>query len=262
MPYRTIRYAVEEGVVLITLSRPDRANAMDAVMMEELLDAAIRCDEDPAVRAAVLTGEGRAFCAGGDLESFSRLGADLPAGLKRMTTHLHGALSRFARMDAPLISAVNGVAAGAGMSLACAADLSLAASSARFTMAYTRAGLTPDGSATFFLSRLVGLRRAQELMLTNRMLSASEAADWGLVNRVTPDESLLAEARSLAEGLAQGPTRAFGHVKRLLLLGEGNALEAQMEHEARAIADAARGADGREGIAAFLEKRSPHFEGA
>lgn len=262
MKHRTIRFAVEEGVAWITLARPESANALDAAMMEELLEAAIRCDEDPEIRAAVVTGEGRAFCAGGDLASFASLGPDLPAGLKRMTTHLHGALSRFARMDAPLVSAVNGVAAGAGMSLACAADLSLAAGSARFTMAYTRAGLTPDGGASFFLSRLVGLRRAQELMLTNRMLSAEEAAEWGLVNRVTPDESLLAEARALAEGLAQGPTRAFGGVKRLLLLGEGNALEAQMEHEARAIADAARGRDGQEGIAAFLEKRPPRFEGA
>jgi 2-(1,2-epoxy-1,2-dihydrophenyl)acetyl-CoA isomerase len=262
MAYGTIRYSVEDGVAEITLARPASANAMDAAMMEELLDAAIRCDEDPSVRAVLLTGEGRAFCAGGDLASFSRLGDALPAALKRMTTHLHGAISRFARMDAPLVSAVNGVAAGAGMSLACAADLSLAAASARFTMAYTRAGLTPDGSATFFLSRLVGLRRAQELMLTNRMLSAPEAAEWGLVNRVVTDETLLDEARSLARSLAEGPTRAFGQVKRLLLLGEGNALEAQMEHEARAIADAARGADGREGIAAFLEKRPPRFGGA
>lgn len=263
MAFETLELAVEDGVATLTLSRPDAANALNARMMEELLEAAIRCDEDPAVRAVLLTGAGaKAFCAGGDLAEFHGLGDGLPAALKRMTTHLHGAISRFARGDAPLVAAVNGVAAGAGMSLACAADLVLAARSARFTPAYTRAGLVPDGSLTFTLERLVGLRRAQELVLTNRMLSAEEAQTWGLVTRVTEDAALADEGRTLARELARGPTRAFGIARRLLLRAAGDDLEAQMEHEARAIADAARSPDGREGIAAFLEKRPPRFTGS
>jgi 2-(1,2-epoxy-1,2-dihydrophenyl)acetyl-CoA isomerase len=262
MPYERIRFEVADGVATLTLDRPDAANAMDERVMSELLDAAIACDEDPSVRAVVLTASGdQAFCAGGDLARFSEMGDALPARLKKMTTDLHGAVSRLARMDAPVVTAVNGVAAGGGFSLAVAGDLVLAAASARFTLAYTRAGLTPDGSSTWVLPRLIGLRRAQELMLTNRVLTASEALDWGLVTRVVPDEDLQAEARKLALELAAGPTRAYGSVKRLLLLSEGNALEAQMEHEARAISDAARSDDGREGIAAFLAKRRASFEG-
>lgn len=263
MEFRAIRFDVEAGVATITLSRPEAANALDARMMEELLEAAIRCDEDPAVRAVRITGAGpKAFCAGGDLAQFHGHGDALPAALKRMTTHLHGAVSRLVRGDAPVVAAVNGVAAGAGLSLACMADLVLAGASARFTMAYTRAGLVPDGSSTFFLARLVGLRRAQELVLTNRMLSAPEAEAMGLVTRVVPDEALAEESARLARELAAGPTRAFGAARRLLLRAAGDDLETQMEHEARAIAEVARGHDAREGIAAFLEKRPPRFTGA
>jgi len=262
MSYETLGFEIEEGVAWITLQRPRAANAMNAAMMTELRDVAIRCDEEPEIRVTVLTGSGKAFCAGGDLSSFSGYGEALPSRLKHMTADLHAAISRFARMDVPLVTAVNGVAAGAGFSLACAADLCVAAESACFTMAYTRAGLTPDGSSTFFVLRLAGLRRTQELMLTNRMLSATEALDWNLVNRVVPDASLEEEVRELALSLAKGPTRALGQVKRLLLHSSGDHLEAQMELEARAIADAARSADGREGIAAFLEKRPPVFRGA
>jgi len=263
MRYETIRFEVADGVATLTIDRPDAANAMNARFMTELLHAAIACDEDPSVRAVVVTASGQqAFSAGGDLAAFGALGPALPAALKKMTTELHGALSRLARMEAPVVTAVNGVAAGGGFSLAVAGDLVLAAASARFTLAYTRAGLTPDGSSTWLLPRLVGLRRAQELMLTNRVLTAQEALEWGLVTRVVPDDELQAEAAKLAASLAAGPTLSYGSVKRLLLLSEGNALETQMEHEARAIADAARSADGGEGIAAFLAKRPAKFSGA
>jgi 2-(1,2-epoxy-1,2-dihydrophenyl)acetyl-CoA isomerase len=178
-----------------------------------------------------------------------------------MTMYLHAAISRFARMRAPLVAAVNGTAAGAGFSLVCAADLVVAAESARFTMAYTRAGLTPDGSSTYFLPRLVGTRRALELMLTNRTLSAAEALEWGLVNRVVPDAELEEQATSLARSLAAGPTAAFGSVKRLVENSTRDSLESQMEHEARAIADAARSPDAREGIDAFFAKRAAKFSG-
>jgi 2-(1,2-epoxy-1,2-dihydrophenyl)acetyl-CoA isomerase len=158
-------------------------------------------------------------------------------------------------------NALNGDAARELSDAALICDIILAAESARFMMAYTRAGLTPDGSATYFLPRIVGAKRALELTLTNRMLSAQEAADWGIVARVIPDEQLLDEARQLAARLASGPTRAFGKAKHLLERAWTETLETQMETEGRTIADSARTADAREGIAAFLEKRPPRFRG-
>jgi 2-(1,2-epoxy-1,2-dihydrophenyl)acetyl-CoA isomerase len=217
------------------------------------------------VRCVLLTGAGeKAFCAGGDVAAFARglEAGDIALLIQRMTTALHGAISRFAGMRAPLVGAVNGVAAGAGLSLAAACDLVVAADTARFTSAYTRIGLTPDGSATTFLTRLIGPRRAMELHMTDRVLSAAEALDWGLVNRVVPAEALMAEAEALAAQLAQGPTRAFGGVKRLVQSGLTGTLETQMECEARSILEMAQTADGQEGIRAFAARRPPRFTGA
>ena len=259
MQYETMLFDVRDSVAQITLNRPDAANSLNKQMACELFEVAIRCDVDSAIRAVVLTSTGPMFCAGGDLKSFADQGDDLPAHIKEVTTFLHAGISRLSWMDAPLIAAVNGVAAGAGMSLVCAADLAICAASARFTMAYTRAGLVPDGSSTYYLSRAVGLHRAMDLVLTNRVLSAEEALAWGLVSRVVPDEDLAAEAGSLATKLAAGPTAALGAAKRLLLQGTTEGLESQMERETRAIAAAAGSAEGREGIAAFLEKRPPRF---
>ncbi len=252
---------VDGPVARITLNRPESANGLTLSMSRELLQAAIRCDEDPSVRAIVLTGAGKLFCAGGDLKSFAEFGDGLGAALKEMTVYLHGAISRLARGDAPVIVAVNGTAAGAGMSLAVAGDLAIASESAKFTMAYTAAGLSPDGSSTFFLPRLIGVRRSQELMLTNRRLSAAEALEWGLVNRVVPESEVLKEAEELARKLAEGPTRSFGVVKKLLATSFSETLETQMEFEASGIAASAMTEDGQEGIRAFLEKRQPAFKG-
>jgi len=260
--FENLLFDLSDHVARVTLNRPDAANGIDLALGRDLMRVAIRCDEDPEVRAVLLTGAGKMFCAGGDLKSFASFGDDLPAALKELTTYLHAATSRFARMDAPLVVAVNGAAAGAGMSLAVAGDLVVAAASAKFTMAYTAAGLSPDGSSSYYLPRLIGLRRTQELMLTNRRLSAEEALEWGLVNRVVPDETLLDEAGKLAAQLAQGPTRALGKVKTLLAASFAGTLETQMEQEARAIAEMAGAPDGKEGIQAFLEKRRPTFSGA
>jgi 2-(1,2-epoxy-1,2-dihydrophenyl)acetyl-CoA isomerase len=257
-----LRVEIEAGVARLTLDRPKAANSIDLALGRALSDAAIRCDEDPDVRVIVIRADGRFFCAGGDLGSFASAGARVPGLLKELTMYLHAALSRFARGRAPVIAAVQGPAAGAGMSLACAADFVVASDAASFTMAYTRAGLTPDGSSTWVLPRLIGVRRTMELMIRNTSLSAQEAADWGLVNRVVPADQLEKEVDGLAAELAAGPTEAYGLTKRLLLLSSTEGYEAQMEHEARAIADAARSADGREGIAAFLEKRAPRFQGS
>ena len=263
MDYTTIGFEVQDQIATITLKRPDNANALNIDMSRELMQAAIQCSEDSAIRAVLLTGTGRMFCAGGDLKSFAGhgRGAPLAAHLKEVTIYLHSAVSRFLRMDPPLIGVINGVAAGAGMSMACACDLVLAAESSRFTMAYTRAGLTPDGSSTYFLSRAVGMKRATELVLTNRMLSAQEAHEWGIVNQVVPDAELMDRARELAASLASGATSAFGAAKRLLHTGWTETLETQMELEAQAIAARAHTADGDEGISAFLEKREPKFSG-
>jgi 2-(1,2-epoxy-1,2-dihydrophenyl)acetyl-CoA isomerase len=261
MEYRTLQYALDKHVARITLNRPDAANALDGEMGRELMLAAIRASEDRAVRAVILTGAGRLFCAGGDLKLFASQGERLPAHLKELAGCLHLAISRFVRMDAPVIAAVNGAAGGAGFSLCLFADLVIAAESAKFTLAYTRAGLSPDGGSTYFLPRIVGLRRALELALTNRVLGAREAHDWGIVTKVVPDAALQAEAQALAEQLAAGATRAFGAAKRLLHHSFSESLETQMELEAQAIAERARGADAREGIAAFVAKRAPKFGG-
>ena len=253
---------ITNNVATITLNRPEAANGLNMDMGRELMLASIECSENPNVRCVVLTGAGKMFSAGGDLKSFAGLGDELPKTIKELTAYLHSAISRFSRMDAPLIVAVNGMAAGAGMSMAICGDLVLASSSAKFTMAYTAAGLSPDGSASFFLPRLIGMRKTQELMITNRRLSAQEALDWGLVTQLCDDDKLQDEAQALAKKIASGPTKAFGTVKSLLLNSFDNSLETQMELEAQGISAMTRANDGKEGISAFLEKRAPNFTGS
>jgi 2-(1,2-epoxy-1,2-dihydrophenyl)acetyl-CoA isomerase len=225
------------------------------------MEAAIVCDDDPETRAVIITGAGAMFCAGGDLRSFGEAGMGISSRLKELTAHLHAAISHLVRMDAPVIAAVNGMAAGAGFSLAAAADLTIASDTAGFVMAYTQAGLVPDGSSTYFLPRRIGDRRTRELMLTNRRLSAAEALAWGVVNQVVPADELMPAVSKLARTLAQGPTRTFGATKALLNGSFENGLETQMELEARAIAAMSITPDGQEGIHAFLEKRKPKFAG-
>ena len=262
MDFETLLFERRSAVAVVTLDRPDAANALNPQMAADLADAAVACDADDSIRAVVLTGAGdKLFCGGGDLRSFAEAGDGARAMVLEMTKNLHSAVSRFARLDAPVLVALNGTAGGGGMSLALAGDLMFAAENAKLTMAYTRAGLSPDGSSTYFLARIVGLRRAAELALLNRVLSAQEALEWGLVNRVLPANELMPAALETAERLAAGPTRAFGTAKRLLLDGFAQSLDTQMEYESRGIADCLSSADGREGVRAFLDKRKPAFEG-
>jgi 2-(1,2-epoxy-1,2-dihydrophenyl)acetyl-CoA isomerase len=256
-----VQLELREGVAQLTLARPDALNAIDLDLARQLLDAALRCHAERGLRAVLVRGAGRAFCAGGDLRAMSAAPAGMSAWLKEVTTYLHAALSHLVRLDAPVVAAVQGSAAGAGFSLVCACDLVVAAESARFAMAYTAAGLVPDGGGTFFLPRLVGLGRALDLALTNRQLSAREAADLGIVTRVVPDDQLDGEVGTLVARLAQGPTRALGATKRLLLASLGESLEAQLEAESRAISAAAATHDGPEGVRAFLERRPARFRG-
>jgi 2-(1,2-epoxy-1,2-dihydrophenyl)acetyl-CoA isomerase len=180
------------------------------------------------------------------------------AYLRELTTYLHEAISHFARMDAPLIAAVNGTAAGAGVGLAAMADLTLCGETSKFNLAYTAVGLTPDAGTSFLLPRVIGTKRAMELFLLNRSLTSAEALSWGLVNAVINDGELMSEALQLADRLAHGPTHAYGRTKRLVLSSLG-ALESQMVLEAETIAASAGSAEGLEGIGAFLEKRKPSF---
>jgi 2-(1,2-epoxy-1,2-dihydrophenyl)acetyl-CoA isomerase len=260
--YQSISLEVDRGLAVLTLNRPEAANAINEVMAAELRQAAVSLAHDPSVRAVLLTAAGRIFCGGGDLATFAAKDAGvLPGFVDHLTIDLHAALSRLAKIDAPVVAAVSGPAGGAGMSLVAACDLVVAGRSAKFTMGYTKAGLVPDGTSSFYLSRVVGLRRAMDLVLTNRVLSAEEAESWGLVNRVVDDDAVENEARALAEQLASGPTRALGLAKRVVYAGVTSSLEEAMERESGAIAVAAGTRDAHEGMAAFLAKRPPTFEG-
>jgi 2-(1,2-epoxy-1,2-dihydrophenyl)acetyl-CoA isomerase len=261
MAYSTLTLDIKDGVGLICLNRPDEGNAITLEMARELQEVATVCDEDAEVRAVVLTGNGKMFCAGGDLKIFSAQGEKISLYVKETTQAFHAAISRFNWMDAPVVCAVNGTAAGGGFSLALATDIAIAAESAKFTMAYTKIGLAPDGSSSYFLARMVGMRRAKEMALLNPVLSAKQALDWGLINRVVADDEVLTSALEIAKKWAKGPTQSFGESKRLILSGATESLESQMERESRAISAMAGTPDGREGLAAFLAKRNPVFKG-
>jgi 2-(1,2-epoxy-1,2-dihydrophenyl)acetyl-CoA isomerase len=256
--YETIDYRVQDGVARLHLNRADAGNAVDLALARDLMHTTIECSEDRGVRAVLLTGEGKNFCVGGDLRSFATQDP-LSNHLKEVTTYLHAAVSRLARMDAPVVAAVQGSAAGAGMSLAIAADIVLVGESTRFVLAYTRIGLSPDGSSSFSLPRLVGLRMALDLALTNRPVGADEAVASGLATRVVPDGDVVGEAERVARELAAGPTAAYGAAKRLLRESVDNTLETQLELETQALCANAAHPHGREGITAFLEKREARF---
>ena len=258
--YETIKFELKGRIATITLNRPDAANGLNAKMASELAHSAGQCKSDPNIRAVILTANGRFFCAGGDIKEMASHGDNVGIEIKSLADDLHVAISQFARMDAPLIIAVNGMAAGAGFSLAVSGDLVLASEKAGFMMAYTNAGLSPDGSSSYFLPRLIGLRRTQELMLTNRKLSADEAQDWGLINEVVPADELLNRAMELAERLATGALKSHAAIKKLLLLSHENSLEDQMELEGKFISGCAVSPDGREGISAFTQKQKPDFQ--
>lgn len=254
----TITLEVRARVAYLTLARPDAANAMNLEFGHEFLAAVLEIEANEAVRAVVLGGQGKSFCFGGDLKGMAAAGEQLGAHLRELTTHLHAALTHLTRLDAPVIAAVNGTAAGAGLGLVLAADLAIAAKSAKFAPAYTGIGVTPDAGCTFLLPRAVGYKRAMELLLTNRVLDAAQALEWGLVNQVVDDDKLGDAASALAERLAAGPTGAFGQVKRLLAESEPG-FEGQLRREGATISRQGASAEGREGIAAFLAKRAPRY---
>lgn len=257
--YQVLVVKRSDCVVVISLNRPRHANSIDEQMASELADVAAHIDADGSVRAVVLTGIGQCFCVGGDVKAMGQFGVDTGRRVKQIADDVHRAISVFARMRFPLVVAVNGVAAGGGFGLAMVGDLVLASVSASFTMAYAAAGLSPDGSSTWFLPRLIGLRRTQELLFTPRRLSAGEAQAWNLVHAVVPAEDLLSAALAHARRLAGDAGQSYAAIKRLLLATFENGLETQMELEGRLIARCAASSDGQEGINAFCAKRPPRF---
>lgn len=255
--FETLKFAQSGAVTSIVLDRPEAANGINDTLTRELAEAAALSDT-VTTKVVTLTSTGKFFCAGGDLKALSA--APSPgAYVKGMADDLHRAMSTFARMDAVLITAVNGVAAGAGFPLGVSGDLVLAAESSSFTMAYTKAGLSPDGGSSYILPRLIGLRRTQELMITNRVLSAAEAHAWSLVTTVVPDAELPAKLEELAARIAAGARNSNAVVKKLLLTTYASVFEEQLEREAEWIRDNADSADGKEGVAAFLGKRKAEF---
>jgi 2-(1,2-epoxy-1,2-dihydrophenyl)acetyl-CoA isomerase len=252
-----VETARDGAVLTITLNRPDKLNAFNQAM-HEALAAALKDARDPEVRAVVLTGSGRGFCVGQDLTEFREAPGDIGA---RLRGSYHPNILGLRRLEKPVLAAVNGPAAGAGLSFACACDLRIAADSATFFPAFISIGLIPDSGGTYFVSRLLGPARAFQWLTSGRTLTADEAHAWGLVSEVVAAHSLPARAAELAAELAAMPTRGIGMTKRLIDQAEGSTLEDQLEREAQLQTAATRTEDFREGVDAFLEKREPRFEG-
>lgn len=256
MDLKTLDFTLSDGIAQICLNRADSpVNAMNGAMIHDLLDVSARCAADD-IRAVVISAKGDVFCGGGDLEELGAGADDSDGHVTKLARMLHASIAGFSHIDAPVIIAVQGFAGGAGLSLVAAGDFVVASEEAKFVSAYTAAGLTPDGSATYYLAKHVGLMRAKELFLTNRVLSAAEAKKWGLVSRVVPASDVASEAMGLAKTFSKGATGAFGQVKRLLGNSYSNGLETQMEDEARSIGKALRTADAKQRIAAFFDRET------
>ncbi len=260
MSTKSVLLKIENNLATITLNRPTAANGLDMNLGNELYEIICKVDVDENIKAVLINANGKFFSAGGDLKYMQQNFDNLGITVKTLADKLHLCIALLDRMEKPVIVAVNGMAAGAGFSIAISGDIVVAAESAMFTLAYTAAGLSPDGGATYRLPRLIGMRKAAELLYTNRKLSANEALEWGLVTRVVADNELQEKAENLALKLAKGPTKSFATVKKLLLSSFNNSLETQMEMEARGIAACAISENGKEGIKAFLEKRKPVFK--
>ncbi len=246
----------------LTLNRPKKLNALTTTLITALTEAIERAGETPEVRAILLTGSGRAFCAGQDLGRRDPDGPDWPPNLRKSVEEFYGPLVKaILECPKPIVCAVNGVASGAGANLALACDIVLAGESARFIQSFSRVGLIPDAGGTWVLPRLVGLARARAICLTGRPVSAREAEDWGMIWACVPDDGLATQARDLARALAAGPTHALGLTKKALLCSSDATLEEQISFEAEAQALSGTSADYAEGVRAFLAKRAPDFKG-
>ena len=263
MNYETIQLELREAVALITLNRPESLNALTSEVGREF-KAAVGDARQSGARAVVITGAGRAFCAGGDLREMQKIAereGKVEAFFDEPLRLLNDCILLIRQTPLPFIAAVNGAASGGGCNLALACDIVVAGESARFNQAFIKIGLVPDCGGTFILPRLVGWKRAAELMMTGDVTSAGRALEMGMINAVVPDEELLPRALAMAEKLAQAPTAAIGRIKELLEASATNDYGKQLEREREAQIQSGLTKDFREGVAAFIEKRPPKFVG-
>ena len=262
MDFETVLLDRQAGVLTITLNRPQVLNAMTGRMVEELAEIFRGAGTDKDIRAVLMTGNGEGFCSGADLANVdSRYEPFKPLGMKQSVELYQQACFAMLNLEKPIVGAINGVAAGAGMSMAIACDIIIASEKASFTQIFVRRGLVPDCGSFFLLPRLVGMARAKELMFTGEAVGAEDALRMGLVNRVVPHDVLMDEARAMAEKLSQGPTRTIGLIKRILTVSFESNLETTLREEAMAQGLVIGGQDTIEGVTAFLEKRPPKFKG-
>lgn len=263
MSYTKLLFQVDSGVAVITLNRPDKSNAFDDEMTRELLDALKQIERDSAVRAIVLTGAGKNFCAGQDLAAFLER-QNSPEGLSVREHLLNGynkIVTKIRTIEKPFIAAVNGAAAGAGLGICCACDLRYASENAKFRMAFIGIGLAPDSGTSFLLPRIVGYGRALEMALTNELVDAREAYAFGLANKIFPPDELMDATMTLAKQLANAPTRGIGLTKRAFNRALVTDLESALDYEAFIQNIAVETQDHQEGVNAFLEKRAAAYAG-
>ena len=250
-----------DGVAHVRLNRPEASNAIDVPFVRALYDALMIVHGDRRVRAVLLTGEGPHFCAGGDVKTFESKGERLPDYLREATSWLQNVASALIRLEAPVVTAVQGFAAGGGgLGLVCASDIVIAGESAKFLLGATRVGMAPDAGGSVTLAHLVGLRKAIEITFLNETLTAAQALEIGLITRVVPDDALQDEGFEIARTLAQGATKAIAASKRLLWDGLGATVESRLPEEARTVSELSGTYDAREGLAAVIERRPPRFE--
>lgn len=253
---------ITDGIARLRLNRPDAANGMSAELLSALCDAIMVCHGHPDLRVVLLSGEGANFCAGGDVRAFASKGEKLPDYIRQATAYLQNAVTGLLRLEAPVIASVQGFAAGGGgFGLVCASDIVIAAESAKFLAGATRVAMAPDAGVSVTLSRLVGLRRAMSILLTNPVIPAAEALQMGIVTKVVPDAELADASLTLARELAAGAPKALAATKRLVWAGTGTSIEQCLSEEARTVAELSGMADAREGLAAVIERRKPTFTG-
>ncbi|MEM6768733.1 MAG: enoyl-CoA hydratase-related protein [Bacteroidota bacterium] len=253
-----LKFREEEGVAIITLDRP-KVNGLTPQAVAELRKTVHYCRYADSIRCIVITAAGRMFSAGADINVMIEAKDKIDIMTRKMAEVLHESLSIIMRMEKPVITAVNGFAAGRGLGLSLSGDIVIAGESAKFTFAYTNSGLTPDGGSTYIIPRLIGVRRTVELAFMNRTLSAREALEWNMVSQVVPDDRLMDTALELAKKLAKGPTDAYGYIKKLMMMTHTNTLEEQTDFEKEGIANQLSSYNGQEGVKAFMEKRKPNF---
>ncbi len=261
MEYQTIIFEKHEKIATITLDKPEKRNAVDEIMGDELVDCLIRCEEDSDIRSIILTGGGKVFCSGGDLNMSDFFSQSPQLGIKKLLNRSLPAFQEIRRISKPVIAAVNGPAIGGGFALALACDLVIASKNANFCSQYVQLGMSPDAGVTSLLPKLIGDKRAAWLMFTGEKIHVESAYDLGLINEITEQEALLTRANEMAERLANSATLAIGSIKKLINLGSQDGLETQMEHEKQAMSTLASTKDVKEAITAFSEKRMPVFKG-